>query len=216
MSEEPRNEEQICGVIVGELGKLTGWKLTVTERPDKVKTNVERRQQAVEMICSCDSGQTFAIEHTRIESFPDQIADGKSFEDLLGPFESALKGVAPGRFSLIVRVGATTGIRKADRSEIRTKLANWIAEKMVAWERSRREDDQPVRAAETPAGVPFEVTLVRWHRNGDTLLIARTIPDDLEETRHIRRAALHMARVAGAGQECVERHSAATDRAVAH
>ena len=45
MCEEPRNEEEICGVVVAELEKLSRCKLTVIERPDKVKTDVERREQ---------------------------------------------------------------------------------------------------------------------------------------------------------------------------
>jgi hypothetical protein len=43
--------------------------------------------------------ERFALEHTRIESFPEQINKGKQFAQLLGPLESDLSNTVsfPGR-----------------------------------------------------------------------------------------------------------------------
>jgi hypothetical protein len=182
MSDEPNNEEEVCQFVIKQLEKRTGQALSVIERPDQV----ERRAQAVEMVCASASGETFAIEHTRIESFPQQIADGKSFEDLLGPIELGFAGHAPGRFSLTVRVGATTQVRQNERHTVRMNLITWIVAKIVEWDKSAVDVDEPVRVSETPPGVPFEVSLARWHRSGNQLLISRFVPDDLEEQRAAR------------------------------
>ena len=47
------------------------------------------------------------LEHTRIESFPSQIRDGKDFSRLLAPLEREFSGILPGIYWLIVPVGAT-------------------------------------------------------------------------------------------------------------
>lgn len=88
----------------------------------------------------------------------------------------------------MVRVGATRQIRKADHEAIRTHLSTWLANIMIRWDQSRGDEAEPRRTVDAPAGVPFEVTLVRWHRKDSTLLIARGVPDDLEEQRAARVA----------------------------
>lgn len=48
----------------------------------------------------------FAIEHTRIESFSNQIGEGELFSKFLGPLETELAGKLPGIFFLFVDIGA--------------------------------------------------------------------------------------------------------------
>jgi hypothetical protein len=105
MSKEPRNEQAVCAVVA-LLEQRIGEPLTVTSRPD----TLERQRPAVELLCETAT-RKFAVEHTRIESFPTQIADGEIFSSLLEPLEAELAGTLPGHFWLVVAVGATAGVR---------------------------------------------------------------------------------------------------------
>ena len=55
---------------------------------------IDRQHEAVELVVGSSTAR-FAIEHTRIESFPDQIADGKAFQQLMEPLETGLRGRFP-------------------------------------------------------------------------------------------------------------------------
>jgi hypothetical protein len=92
---EPKNEVELCERVIAMLAARLGTDLEVTERPDQS----ERNEEAVEMVCTTGSGQSFALEHTRIESFTGQIGDGFAFSGLLEPLEDELKGRFAGTIS---------------------------------------------------------------------------------------------------------------------
>ena len=148
---------------------------------------VVRNRPAVEWIYETPSHQ-FAVEHTRIESFPNQIADGKRFVHLLRPLETKLVGQVPGAFLLIVDVGAATA-RAADRTEVRTVLAQWIlahAEALDPEEQTGPDGNCDITA--TPPGVPFEVALHRDCDYGSRLFIMQGLVDDVRGLRRKRIA----------------------------
>ena len=121
MATEPRNEERVCKAAKRLIEERDGGPLVDTECPDKT----EHRKQAVELLFESPT-KRYAIEHTRIESFPQQIADGKAFSCLLEPLETDLAGELPGIYTLVVAVGATNGIPVSDHERIRTLVKQWI------------------------------------------------------------------------------------------
>ena len=74
MATEPRNEERVCKAAKRLIEERDGGPLVDTECPDKT----EHRKQAVDLLFESPT-KRYAIEHTRIESFPQQIADGKAW-----------------------------------------------------------------------------------------------------------------------------------------
>src|SRR5918995_4301113 len=124
---------------------------------------VVRDRRAVEWVFDTPTAK-FAIEHTRIESFSNQIAEGKLFAQLLGPLETELAGKLPGAFFLIVDVGAAKA-PGTEHANIRKSLADWILATGASLEPEEQTGaDGKCDITEKPAGVPFEVTL---HRDAD-------------------------------------------------
>ena len=175
MTIELKNEEPICRAVMCLIEGRDGGPMTVTDRPDRT----DRRRPAVELLFESPS-KRYAIEHTRIESFPSQIADGKAFSDLLEPLETALSGRLPGCFMLVVAVGATDGIRASDHWRIRGLVERWILSRA-----SSLEGQGPSSTVtEQPPGVPFPLILHRTPtRRGSRLRIFRGRPEELEPQR---------------------------------
>lgn len=172
---EPKNEVELCERVIAMLAARLRMELEVTEHPDRD----ERNEEAVEMVCGSASGQSFALEHTRIESFGGQIGDGYAFSGLLEPLEDELKGRLPGRFSLTVAVGAAARLKGAEYPKIRELVKEWVLAQADGL-----KDGSAVTAA--PPGVPFAVTLSRRHSDASLLLVSRFAPDDLEARRQAR------------------------------
>jgi hypothetical protein len=190
---EPKNEEVICDVVMRQLERRIGESLIVKERPDRV----ERRREAVELVCESTSGRSFALEHTRIESFEGQIAGGRAFLKLLEPLEADLKGQLPGRFALIVDIAATDGIRTSAHADIRLRLTEWIVAQASGLDGELETGGEGTyRVSETPPGVPFRATLARRRTTGNELLISRYAPDDLDALR-VTRVARALERKTG-------------------
>lgn len=87
---EPKNEEHVCQAVMHVVEARDGGPLRITDRPDRS----ERRQEAVEMLFESPTHR-YAMEHTRIESFLRQIADGKAFSDLLSRYRQSWRGNCP-------------------------------------------------------------------------------------------------------------------------
>ncbi len=175
MNTEPRNEDQACHAAMAAIKTRDGDELTITDRPDKT----ERQLPAVEMLFESEKIR-YAMEHTRIESFPQQIADGVAFSRLLGPLEE-LKNL-PGRFRLVVQVGAAKRIRFSEHQRMQNLVADWIVPKAAFLADELEAKGQTSISAEIP-GVPFPLTLVRTDQHGSKLFVARFMPAVLEELR---------------------------------
>ena len=151
---------------------------------------VVRDRPAVEWVFDTPTAQ-FAVEHTRIESFSNQIGEGKLFVQLLAPLETELAGKLPGAFFLIVDVGAAKAL-STEHPEIRRLLAEWILAKSAGLEPEEQSDpDGKCDITEKPIGVPFEVTL---HRDADydsRLFIIQNLAGDRDSLQRDRiRTAL--------------------------
>ena len=179
MTQEQSNEEMSCIVIAHLLEKRYSLTLRIAARPDKE----ERRRPAVELRCVSDT-RKFAFEHTRIESFPTQIADGATFTSLLQPLADELRGQLPGHFWLLVSVGATRNVRADQHDVIRRHIRTWILQTVPDLvERRKTRPRQSPYVRTRIEGVPFEVTLQHTGLSGSVLRIVRYAPDDLEERR---------------------------------
>jgi ribosomal protein S9 len=167
---EPKNERAVCLGALRFLGDRRGEQIQVLEEPDRV----ERRQQAVEMVAASDSAR-FVVEHTRVESFEGQIADGKRLDDLLGRLETALPSFLPaGSYDIIIQPHAAGRIRVGQLDNVRLAVAKWILETAPGlkpgpdgdFAETDVVDERPWSITARPPGVPFDVTLQRQPRDG--------------------------------------------------
>ena len=115
MATEPRNEERVCKAAKRLIEERDGGPLVDTECPDKT----EHRKQAVELLFESPT-KRYAIEHTRIESFPQQIADGKAFSCLLEPLETW-----PGSCQGSTRLSSPLGLLMAFPCLTTSESARW-------------------------------------------------------------------------------------------
>lgn len=185
-TKEPKNEQKICKAVMNLVAHRRGETIASEQPVDAVV----RDKPAVEWFFETRSAK-FAVEHTRIESFSNQIEEGKLFAKLLGPLEAELKGKVPGAFFLIVDVGAAKA-PSAQHDEIRRGLADWIRAKGAGLDAEEQSGpDGNCDLTDTPPGVPFQVTL---HRDADydsRLFIMQSLSGDRESLQRDRiRTAL--------------------------
>ena len=121
---EPKNERAVCLGAVRFLERRRGERIQISSEPDRV----ERQQQAVEMVAVSDSAR-FVIEHTRVESFESQIADGKRFSDLIGSLEHSLVPSLPlGTYEIIVPSLGAQSVPGRQAEAVRAAIGAWVVE----------------------------------------------------------------------------------------
>jgi hypothetical protein len=187
MFKEPKNEEAICAAVGRFLSERLGEELAERDRPDQR----DRQNEAVELVLQ-SSKRSYAMEHTRIESFAGQIKDGQKFLSLLQPVEQTFSGrfLPNGKFDLIMPSGAASGIAKRDFDKTRFAIAKWVFTKApLLTPFADREDDEQWSITERPDGLDFDLTLQRWRSDGPSRLLSmRFMPPELEEQRKQRIA----------------------------
>lgn len=186
VAKEPKNEQRVCKAVMSLIANRRGECIVGAQQVDAVV----RDRPAVEWVFDTPTAK-FAVEHTRIESFSNQIGEGKLFAQLLGPLEAELAGKLPGVFFLIVDVAAARA-PSAQHAQIRGALSEWILAKGAALDPDEQSGpDGNCDITETPPGVPFEVTL---HRDADydsRLFIMQNVPGDRDSLQRDRiRTAL--------------------------
>ena len=178
MTTEPNNQELACLVVLDDLSERLGEFIDVVGRPDEE----ERQLEAMDMLARSESRQ-FAIEHTRIESFSGQIADGVAFVKLLVSLETELFAGLAGHYWLTVPADASASVRAKDTEGVRGTIKKWVAEAATALEAEDLSRRQSVSITAKLEGVPFSVTLTRTRLPGNCLRILRNTPTELEELR---------------------------------
>lgn len=184
MSFGEKHRQRVCQSVLNFVSLRSGQPLSNLKEPDK-----EERQKAAVDYSFCCGKQDYVMEHTLVESLPDQIQDDRQFMDLLGPLENELNGKLPlpGHYKMTVNFGAVKGAR--NKVQIQGLIKTWVLQNA-----GRLEIGSPATASRhfvtaKPDGVPFEITLYRWG-NLDGLegrfLIQRFVPEDLEEKRRER------------------------------
>lgn len=163
-----QHEIAVCNAVRSVLEQRRGGPISEIGAPD----TTERNRAAVELLLQSPSCR-YVLEHTLVESYAEQIRDGREFVDLLQPLETDLSGrlPSPGPYILGVGARAVRGATRAD--DVRRALVAWI------------EVTAPTLAIGSPKtaprhfcrakipGVPFEVTLCRWGYGEGALKIAR-------------------------------------------
>jgi hypothetical protein len=99
-------QDAVCRFARGILAARTGETIEVTARPELDNPGVP----AVEELWASPT-RRYAVEHTRIESYPGQIRNDARLGRLLGPVRSMLAGRLPGTFVLAVDVGEAVKAR---------------------------------------------------------------------------------------------------------
>lgn len=170
MSEE--HQKRVCIAVAKAMARRSSSSLEDVTWPDEEI----RDTKAVDMQFSI-SGTAYVLEHTRIESFPEQIRDSTKFLQLLGSLETFMPSrLHPGYYRLIV---PSEVMYKTEYSEKESALiSKWIEEKA----RDAPDGDE-FEITETPDGISFPVTLVRENDESTTFLIMRSVPDQIEDKR---------------------------------
>ncbi len=184
---EKKHEKQVCDTIIHFIAKRKHLTVNKICYPDKEKRN---SAPSVDRIIECP-GLEIVLEHTLIESYPEQISDSKRVDKLLGPLRTKLTGQLPkpGHYELSIDVGAVKGAK--DTKNIQTALIKWIKEKAPILRVGSPNVSPSHYIREEPLGVPFQVTLYRWPRRDGEFWISVNAPEDLKkQKRHRIRKAL--------------------------
>ncbi len=173
VAKEPKNEQGVCKAVMCLIADRRGERVVSAEAVDAIVPD----RPAVDLVFDTPTAR-FAVEHTRIESFPSQIAEGKRFAQLLEPLETEIGGKLPGAFFLIVDVGAARA-PTAQNVEIRRALSEWILGKAATLDPEEQNGPHGnCDITDTPPGVPFEVTLHRDSSYDSQLFILQNLTGD--------------------------------------
>ncbi|MFN3401117.1 MAG: hypothetical protein ACK4Z4_12345, partial [Ferrovibrio sp.] len=165
-------------------------------RSDLSLPEKEKRDPPIEVECLLGN-QVYAIEHTQIESFPNQIELGHEFVEFIPDIESELAGQLPSPGTYVLTLPTSVRVRAKYVASVKAALVKWIKERAAAFHagapekqpRSRSPRGQNQWVKEQPDGVPFEVYLKRelhWSsdsRHDGRLMISRFAPKELDTLR---------------------------------
>lgn len=169
-----KHDKLVCAAVLLSIELTDGVKFTKVRYPDD-----EHRDRSEIDLLAESSTITMAMEHTLVESFPEQIKDGIWFVDLFLPLESQLTGKLPhGDFRLSAAPGAVRGATEGEK--IRTQVYSWIVEKAPILSLGKPPNHRIIGG---PPELPLEITLTRYRGSIDRLNIARALPDDIDMLR---------------------------------
>lgn len=196
------NQGKVCDSVVRVLESRTGRTRADISHPEKDGTG-----PAVELRFTLGT-QSYAIEHTQIEAFADQIRTGEEFGQPIRPVVDELSGTLPKRgvYHLYFPTDARVGVKANQLQRIQDGLIEWVREHAQLLH--ARNPEKPTRERKPhgideqlcarPPGFPYGVTLRReapWSlsaRHDGVLLAGRFAPEELERRRATRlREALN-------------------------
>jgi hypothetical protein len=181
------HEKKVCRAITIVLEEREGIKLSDVHNPDKV----EREKKAVDLLFRIGEKQ-YALEHTQIESFANQIGLKYKVDGFLKPLQDEVSGKLPlpGNYDLCFAHDAP--IPKKNSEAIRAVLKRWILSNAGALAIGKPSTAPHHFIRETPLGIPFEVTLYRWPGKEGILIARIIIHENLQDERKSRiRQALN-------------------------
>lgn len=175
-------QRNVINAVLRLMETRQGEQFTDFNEPDKI----ERRKKAVDLRVKGRHSE-YVLEHTLIESFPEQILDNKQPKRLLDPIIKKLNGTlpGPGSYQLIVETCAVKGAKNGEK--IRIALIDWIRNKTPGLKMGV-PPHHFIKA--TPQGVPFEVMLRCIPGTNGRFRIRYLTPENLKKKRcaRIRRA----------------------------
>ena len=120
----PSNEGKVCDAAVSSIEQRTGAARKDIRRPEKdhIGPPVELRLKI--------GAQEYAIEHTQIEAFEDQIGKGVSLERLVGPVKKALCGKlsGPAIYMMVFPFDRNLSVNRSNLKQHQENLKEWVRE----------------------------------------------------------------------------------------
>jgi hypothetical protein len=154
------NDRDVVDDFVGHLGDHGHPGLVVERRPDEEN----RGASDIDAIAG-----PFAIEHTSIDTLPNQRRDSDWFMRATGNLEQELATTPPFRLNITLEYDAvTTG---QNWTAIRAALKNWVANQAPNLADGRH-------AIESPPGIPFRLHVLKASDRKPGVLFGRFEPDD--------------------------------------
>lgn len=176
-----KHEKVVCKTTADFIVRRKNLRIRKIDYPDENNRNTP----AVDMLIEC-SDVEIVLEHTKIESYPEQIADNHRIRQLLEPIKTELEGQlpVPGHYELTIAIGAVKGAKQV--KFIQKNIIDWIKEKAPLLKVGSPDVAPDHYIKERLTGVPFETTLYRWPGRDGKLFYSRFAPEDLEEMRKQR------------------------------
>lgn len=185
MTERSDHAKRVCLAVLHVMEKREDRSFTPCEWADEIERNLE----AVDL--TFESGTApYALELTRIESFPGQIEHYFQTQEWVAALLAELKGLlpGPGHYVLSFEAGAVRGFEPDPKSL--KALVEWVRLRAGGLELGSVDTAPRHFVQEQPHGVPFKVALFRWpargtHVDGE-LSFSDFVPGDLEGRRRLR------------------------------
>jgi hypothetical protein len=180
------NDKKLCITVGKIVSKRRFDTFKIINSPDEH----ERQKKAIDLL---GKGQDtyYAIEHTQLESFPEQIHDSERFSKDLEPLEVELKNKLPkpGYYRFSLNIHKSMRIKKLE--EVKLIIKCWIIKNAGKLKIASFQNDPNSILKEKPNGLDFEVTLIREQTLPDLeggLFLERNIPENynLNELRNKR------------------------------
>jgi hypothetical protein len=167
------NQDEVCTFVREIVAARTGELVTLASRPELE----DRASKTVEEVWASPN-RAYAIEHTRIEAFEQQIGSNRQLTRLLGPLRQSLAGKLPGTFVLAVQSAEAMAAR------VRYKAAQDEAVRLVL----EAVPGMAVGAAVTLRSDQLQFTLELWrrHEDGSKVVLRHLIEGD-EDPQRLQR-----------------------------
>jgi len=163
------NDQDVINAFVAYLRKAGFPGLKVDRWPDKEN----RKTSDIDAIAG-----SFAIEHTSIDTLPNQRRDADWFIQAVGGIEKELTALSPSRLNITVEYDAV--VKGQDWAAIRRNLKDWIINE------SPRLDDGRI-VLENVHGVPFRLRVRKASDRRPGIFFARFEPKDDTLPARIRK-----------------------------
>ena len=204
-----KNEGKVCDAVVRFLERRERQL-----RIDVVRPDAAGRASQVDFRLRLGT-QVYAIEHTQIEAYENQVRSDRHFVQLVRPVKAKLSGTLPGDAVYDLHFPVETGLGKKspDLTRAQGALVRWVREAAVQLHASDTAVSEDTVNPELhhrsltsrPSGIPYEVALHRRRRSRLTrgepgsLDVARVAPEDLEPSRaeRLRRSRVSLQIVFG-------------------
>lgn len=204
------NERKACDAVVRALEELAGSRRTNAHSPEDLG-----EQAQVEYIFELD-GLTYAIEHTIVEAFAEQMRTNVAFQAFVDPIIAALdrKMPPPGKFVLVFEIDPSKGLKPRHIVEAQRAVIAWVETNVAELHAecpgpSKNYAPHGVNGIRTgsPSGIKLSLTReVHWSmptKAHGRLFTMRTAPKDYEDLRQERmktamRKKLQACKEAGA------------------
>jgi len=179
-SKSKLHEKKVIKEVLKYISKKINQPYRIISYPDEVI----RKSPACDMLVSFGN-KKFAIEHTSIDSIPNQRRDNNRFIKLLAPLKNELNGKlpTPGHYKLIIDMDVIPALNKSNESKIYQSIKEWC--KKIAPTLSMGgaySGKKHFKRGRIP-GVPFELTLYKSPRRDGEFRIGRFSPEQIEEKR---------------------------------